>query len=133
VEKLTELGVAELHLLETTRTVVHPGESKVDKLNRYVIEASKQCGRNRLMRIVGPRPWAEVLRDPQFPPSRWIAHPGAASVLPSGDYAYAIGPEGGFTQAEVAAALDSGWQGIGLGPRILRIETAALALASHLG
>jgi 16S rRNA (uracil1498-N3)-methyltransferase len=132
VEKLTELGVAELHLLQTARTVVHPGEAKVEKLHRYVIEASKQCGRNRLLNIRPPRPWAEVLVDPALPTARWIAHPGGAGASPTGDFAYAIGPEGGFTEAEVTAAVDVGWQRISLGPRILRIETAALAIASRL-
>ena len=42
----------------------------------------------------------------------------------------AIGPEGGFTDAEVAAALAAGWQSVDLGPRILRVETAAVALAA---
>jgi 16S rRNA (uracil1498-N3)-methyltransferase len=41
-----------------------------------------------------------------------------------------VGPEGGFTDAEVRAAQDAGWQTVGLGPRILRIETAALVLAT---
>ena len=42
----------------------------------------------------------------------------------------AVGPEGGFTQAELELALADGWQSIGFGPRILRIETAALALTA---
>jgi len=42
----------------------------------------------------------------------------------------AIGPEGGFTAEEVAQATTAGWQTVDLGPRILRVETAALALAA---
>ena len=42
----------------------------------------------------------------------------------------AIGPEGGFTDEEVALAVKAGWQTVNLGPRILRIETAALALVA---
>jgi 16S rRNA (uracil1498-N3)-methyltransferase len=42
----------------------------------------------------------------------------------------AIGPEGGFTDAEVAQALAAGWQAVDLGPRILRVETAAIMLAA---
>jgi 16S rRNA (uracil1498-N3)-methyltransferase len=42
----------------------------------------------------------------------------------------AIGPEGGFSDAEVSLALDAGWQPVDLGGRILRVETAALALAT---
>src|SRR5262249_15980587 len=44
VEKLTEIGVARYIPLRTKRTVVYPGRGKVEKLHRYVIEASKQCG-----------------------------------------------------------------------------------------
>jgi 16S rRNA (uracil1498-N3)-methyltransferase len=43
----------------------------------------------------------------------------------------AVGPEGGFTEEEVALARTAGWQVIDLGPRILRVETAALALAAR--
>ena len=51
IEKLTELGVAAFTPLQTARSVVHPRETKLDKLQRYVIEASKQCGRNMLMGV----------------------------------------------------------------------------------
>ena len=44
----------------------------------------------------------------------------------------AIGPEGGFSDAEVAAALAAGWQTVSLGPRIFRVETAAVALAAAI-
>src|SRR3954454_7424789 len=51
VEKLTELGVTAFVPLSTRRSVVYPREGKLEKLERYVIEASKQCGRNVLMRV----------------------------------------------------------------------------------
>jgi 16S rRNA (uracil1498-N3)-methyltransferase len=133
VEKLTELGVSELILLETERTVVHPRETKLDRLERYVIEASKQCGRNVLMPVRAPRKWAEVVRDASLPAVRLIAHPGAGEVArPTGDVVAAVGPEGGFTDAEGALAREAGWRSVSLGERILRIETAALALAARL-
>ena len=52
-----------------------------------------------------------------------------ADEAPSAVY-LAIGPEGGFTDEEVALAVEQGWQTVSLGPRILRIETAALMLAT---
>jgi 16S rRNA (uracil1498-N3)-methyltransferase len=131
VEKLTELGVAELILITTSRTVVHAGEAKVDKLRRYVIEASKQCGRNVLMRVSEPRPWSQVVRDGSLPAARWVAHVGAEGQGVSGECVFAVGPEGGFTDAEVDEARAAGWRVIGLGPRVLRVETAALALAAR--
>src|SRR5688572_14473533 len=50
IEKLTELGVTTFTPLLTARSVIDPGEGKREKLERYVIEASKQCGRNALMK-----------------------------------------------------------------------------------
>lgn len=133
VEKLTELGVSELILLDTERTVVHPREAKLDRLERYVIEASKQCGRNVLMPVRPPQPWAEVVRDRSLPAARLIAYPGQGEVVgPAGEVVAAVGPEGGFTDAEVSLAREAGWRPVSLGERILRIETAAVALAARL-
>jgi 16S rRNA (uracil1498-N3)-methyltransferase len=138
VEKLTELGVSTLHLLLTRRAVVHPRESKVDRLERYVIEASKQCGRNVLMRIEPPCEWESFVSAPGLPGMRLVAHPGqglSSGSLhgPGTEVVAAVGPEGGFTDEEVALALRSGWQPINLGPRVLRVETAAVVLAALLG
>ena len=135
VEKLTELGVAALTPLLTERTVVQPREGKMDKLERYVIEASKQCGRNVLMRIEPPRKWADLLRDPALPRLRYVAHPEGEGGFAeeAGDGIIAIGPEGGWTDAEVALALAAGWRRLSLGPRILRIETAAMVAAARWG
>ena len=129
VEKLTELGAAELVLLSTARTVTHPGDAKRDKLERWVIEASKQGGRNVLMRVSGPVAWSAFVGG-EWPASRWLAHPGGEAFAPAGETIVAVGPEGGFTEAEVAEATGAGWRVAGLGPRLLRIETAALALAA---
>src|SRR6185369_1356862 len=57
VEKLTELGVTTLVPLVTERSVAQPAAAAVDRLRRYVIEAAKQCGRNRLMKIAEPKLW----------------------------------------------------------------------------
>ena len=135
VEKLTELGVAVLTPLVTERTVVQPREGKMEKLERYVIEASKQCGRNVLMRIEPPRKWADLVQDATLPRLRYVAHPDTPTggAMEGGDRIVAIGPEGGLTDAEVALALDAGWRTVSLGPRILRIETAAMAVAACFG
>ncbi|MGL4512141.1 MAG: RsmE family RNA methyltransferase [Lacipirellulaceae bacterium] len=139
VEKLTELGVTRLVPLATERSVAVAGEGALDKLRRAVIEASKQCRRNRWMRVEPPRPLGAFLDDPLgdgSAPLRLIAHPQVtplgplASCVPA---AVAIGPEGGFTDAEVDAAAAAGWRAVSLGPRVLRVETAAIALAAILG
>lgn len=131
VEKLTELGASRLVPLSTERSVADLKGKSLEKLRRGVIEASKQCGRNTLLQIDEPQPLAGFIASATG--TRWIAHPsgdplGAQSV--SDQVSLLIGPEGGFTDEEVAAAVEQGWQCVGLGPSILRIETAALALVT---
>ena len=175
IEKAVEIGVARLVPLQTERS--EAGATKGgDKLQRYIVEASKQCGRNRLLEIAPAAAWGEWLAaDPPpwqggarggpahaclensspgaEPPSespltqplpagersrscrRWVAHPGGVALgeaarQPLAPTLLAVGPEGGFTDAEIAAAVDAGWDVIGLGPQIMRIETAAIALAT---
>ncbi len=135
VEKLTELGATALVPLRTLRSVVHPREARLDKLERQVIEASKQCGRNVLMRVAPLADWDDYLGRGDLPALRLLAHPGGATLpgLAGQDVAFAVGPEGGFTDEEVGRARARGWHVIGLGPRLLRVETAALALAAWAG
>lgn len=133
IEKLTEIGVTRYLPLRTQRSVVHPGDVRLEKLQRYVVEASKQCGRNVLMQIDSVREWSEFCRDPGLPLLRLIGHPGAETVARPfrTDAIGAIGPEGGFTDEEIGDARLAGWQPVGLGPRVLRIETAAIVLATR--
>jgi 16S rRNA (uracil1498-N3)-methyltransferase len=133
LEKLTELGVTSFVPLRTQRSIVHPREAKLDKLQRYVIEASKQCGRNVLLHVGPLTDWAVYCRREDLPAVRVVAHPGReAATWPTGqDLALAVGPEGGFTEEEIEQASQGGWQVVGLGPRILRVETAALALVAR--
>jgi len=140
VEKLTELGVTRLIPLVTRRGVAQPSESACDRLRRNVIESCKQCGRNRLMEIGAPAEATEWFASPDESGGlRFIAHPSAAASPLSArthntrndtSTFVAIGPEGGFTAAEVDAATSHSWQPITLGERILRVETAAVATAS---
>jgi 16S rRNA (uracil1498-N3)-methyltransferase len=139
VEKLTELGVTVLVPLVAERGVAQPAFGALKKLERVVIEASKQCGRNRLMQIAKPQAWAEWVVESGNDDSvrRLVAHPGGrplatidlSTLQPT---RLAIGPEGGFSEAEIAGARGRQWQVVDLGPRILRVETAAVALAAAL-
>jgi 16S rRNA (uracil1498-N3)-methyltransferase len=135
IEKAVELGVTRLVPLRTARSVA-TSEKGGEKLDRYVIEASKQCGRNRLMEIAAPQSWTEwlaapadarrVIADPTGQPLAFAAQPSHQPTFA------AVGPEGGFTNEELAAAGAAGWDIASLGPRILRIETAAISLAALL-
>ena len=138
IEKLTEAGVGRLVPLRTARSVAQPGAEALERLGRGVVEASKQCGRNRLMRLSEPLSWTDFVAAPRANSCRLLAHPGPrenSSSLLSGandpeEVTLAIGPEGGFTDEEVDQAVSLGWRCVDLGPRILRVETAALVLAS---
>jgi len=134
IEKLTELGVTRFIPLITARSVVIPKESVVQKFSRAVIEASKQCGRNRLMAIDSPVAWLEFLGRPVGPELRFLFHTTAGdprlASSPKEGVILAIGPEGGFTEEEVSAATRAGWVVASLGKRVLRVETAAVAAAA---
>lgn len=132
VEKLVELGTTRLVPLTTRRGVAQPGAKALERLRRAVIEASKQCGRNLLMEVAEPSVWADFVAEH---PEGWVAHPGGVPLpaLETGteqQATLAVGPEGGFDEDEVAQARQAGWRCVDLGPRILRIETAALFLVS---
>jgi len=140
IEKLVELGVHRFVPLETTRGVAQAGDGALDRLRRAVIEASKQCGRNRLMEIHTPQNWNEFVAGVDGAAQLWIAHPGSSRSLaeflrtstaaPVAGFVTAVGPEGGLTDDEVAQAIAAGWTPVDLGPCILRVETAATLLAS---
>ena len=129
VEKATELGVATLQPVVTRRTVVE--RLNPERLAAIAIEAAEQCGRTRLPLLLDPLPLARLLAQPGTllfadetggVPLLTACKPGPTTIL--------IGPEGGFTPEERDAVLAAGATGIGLGPRILRAETAALAAAT---
>ena len=137
VEKAVELGVASMLLVPAARSVVHlegaRRERRLQRLREIVVSACCQCGRNRLPGVDAAESLQEgfaaalghgatgVLLDPHdgVPPLS-----SAAGALP---VALAIGPEGGFTEAERALAAEMGYRAMRLGPRILRTETAGLA------
>jgi 16S rRNA (uracil1498-N3)-methyltransferase len=138
IEKLTELGVARLVPLDTLRGVAEATPGALERLRRGVIEACKQCGRNTLLEIGEPRSIAALLRERTGGDRVVVADPGGgplhvdAFVADHGGVIGLIGPEGGFAAEELAACDAAGVARIGLGPHILRIETAAIALAARL-
>jgi 16S rRNA (uracil1498-N3)-methyltransferase len=136
VEKLTELGAERLVPLVTARGVAEATASAQARLARGVIEACKQCGRNTLMEIGAPSTLEALAR--RHPDAlRLIAHPGGRPLddcirTKAGEIVATIGPEGGFTPDEIETADRLGFERVSLGPHILRIETAAIAIAATL-
>jgi len=154
IEKLVELGVTTVIPLTTTRGVAQPVDKALVRLRHHVISASKQCGRNRLLEIGEVASLETFLQRTGV--NRFIAHPKSAQIgvsnaaaetlgeqeacninirdiqFESGDAVVAIGPEGGFSAEEIAGATRLQWKIVDMGPRVLRIETAALAFAARL-
>jgi 16S rRNA (uracil1498-N3)-methyltransferase len=120
VQKCTEAGVDRIVWLAAERSVVRwAGERAarhLDRLRRIASEAALQSRRVWLPLIEGPVPAADVL------PTAVVAEPRGRPVA-ADDTTVAIGPEGGWTEAEVELARDC----VTLGPNILRVETAAVA------
>ena len=141
VEKAVELGVTSVTPLITQRGVAQPGAKAMQRIVRWIVGASKQSRRNRLMQVKSPQSIEQFFAvGSSLPTKRLIAHPdGQASLseitgdLQAGDcrIQIAIGPEGGFTEDEVELAQRNDAIPVQLGPRILRIETAAIASAAH--
>jgi len=139
IERLTELGVDRVVPLQCQRSPWAVSAGALEKWQRVIIEACKQCHRNTLLQLDPPCSAADFLARPLQPQqAAWFAHPGGGLVPPiSADAGspqrptiqIAVGPEGGFTPSECAAAQHAGWQPVGLGERIYRIETAAVILA----
>jgi 16S rRNA (uracil1498-N3)-methyltransferase len=145
VQKASELGVARIIPTMTLRADIRsPGESQVasriERWRRLALEACKQCGRARLPQIEMPVAldallsrddearivFAERGGDRFATLAESAAHPKSLTV--------AVGPEGGWDDAEIAQARDSGWTIVTMGGRILRAETAAIvvtALVQH--
>ncbi len=137
IEKATELGVTRLVPLVTARSVVDPRDGKLDKLRQTVIAACKQSGRNHLLELSPVTSWNDFIKSDLSVHSGFLAHLGPDSHPISSSLfdghstvVMAIGPEGGFTEEEVAMAIGSGAKPVSLGPLVLRIETAALAMAA---
>lgn len=135
IEKATELGVRRFVPLVTHRSVVNPGEGKLDKMRRTIVEASKQCGRSRLMELAPPSSWLEFVERDFSAAECWVADPAGeafqmSAVFMAAPVVVAVGPEGGFTDGELELATKAGARLVSLGSRILRIETAALAAAA---
>jgi 16S rRNA (uracil1498-N3)-methyltransferase len=129
VQKATELGVAELHPVISARTNTH--RINTDRLTAITTEAAEQSERLAVPVLHPPRTIAALLAT--WPPERRlfaaVERRAAPRILPSeGPRALLIGPEGGFTPAELDALRAHSFVTlVSLGPRILRAETACIA------
>ena len=135
VEKLTELGVGKLIPLQTERSVASAAQAK-ERLKRWSIEACKQCQRSDLLEIAPPTSLSELIAQTDEQTQKFVAHPGGeplTTIRPQTSSLLAIGPEGGFSDDEVALLQTAQFAQVSLGSLILRVETAAIAAAVWLG
>ncbi len=128
VQKLTELGVDRIQLIEAERCVTRwssdKGDRVLDRLARVAREAAMQSRRCRLPEIASPVAARSLLTDAGV----GVAHMGGGAVTLDRP-TIVVGPEGGWSVDELAAA----GHVVTLGPHVLRAETAAFAAAALLG
>ena len=141
VRKLSELGIAGWIPFFSHRSVPKPDKNRLvgrtDRWKRIAAQAVKQCRRRDMLRIYEALSFKEVLQFSQAcdlkivfwenetaPLNRDL---GSKGQVPSKKIMLMLGPEGGFTEQEIEMVRQSGFAVAGLGPRILRAETATLA------
>ncbi|MGB6009474.1 16S rRNA (uracil(1498)-N(3))-methyltransferase [Castellaniella sp.] len=138
VEKAVELGVGTLIPVAAERSVLRLSGPRLEKRLAHwraiVQAASEQCGRNQLMRIREPAPLRDSLEH--LAGVSLFCHPDGDTDFPQAlrgvdDHLnLLVGPEGGWSPDELALAQRQGLQGVRFGPRVLRTETAGLAMAA---
>ena len=144
IQKAVECGVSEITTFESERCIVRAKdgaeEKKVERRRRIALEAAKQCGRGMIPEVNATVSFREAIKQASKADIPLFCYEGdgtesLASVLKKRAEGFkggegptvsiVIGSEGGFSQAEAAAAIAAGMCPIGLGKRILRTETAA--------
>ncbi len=141
VRMATELGVDEIALMQTERTVprwdLERARSRVERLTRIAGEAAAQCERDDIPIVHAPRPLSSWLEEmPQDARGvLFAARALEALALESSPEPVwcALGPEGGFTGEEIAIFERSGFSVSSLGSRVLRVETAVPAALAIIG
>lgn len=135
-EKAAELGVSRLALLSCEHAARDVPPKRLTRLRRKASEALLQCRRLHLMQVQPPSSLQQVLRA-WGPRPVWLAAPppgsGRPPPPPHGELLILVGPEGGFSADEQALARRHGAHELALGSGVLRVETAALAMAVLAG
>lgn len=135
VEKATELGVWGFVAARAERAVLDPGAGRVERWRRLAAESAEICGRARLPLFADapPERALHLVCEPGTaqPPEAAITAAARAGRA-DGPVVLHIGPEGGWTADELAAFAARGVVAVGLGPRLLRVETAAIVAAARV-
>ncbi len=139
IQKAVELGASRILPFESSRCIKRPPAEKAEKilarLSRIAEEAAKQCGRGRIPEVLPPASYAGMLAvagECDLPLFCYEGECGSANSLKAildgakdpSSIAVVVGAEGGFSPEEAEQAKAAGLLPVGLGPRILRCETA---------
>jgi len=133
IDMLGQVGTGVWHPVATKYGVVEPGANKIDRMERICRESAKQSLRAWPMRIGKPLSFKEAISTNQNT-RLVIADASGGDYRPggAGTVRALVGPEGGWTDGEMSAAREAGAQVVGLGPHVLRIETAAVVLCAMI-
>jgi 16S rRNA (uracil1498-N3)-methyltransferase len=142
VRQATEIGVQRIVPILSQRTVLKPSSQKLERWQRIAQEASEQSERQIVPNILPPHSWSDALQtwnsalEPCYLCEARGSYPHLLTRLlpdrPSDSLTLAIGPEGGWTDSEIAEAIRAGYQPVSLGTRILRAVTAPVVALSLL-
>jgi len=145
VQKATELGVSTILPVVTERTIARPRAEReahhLDRWHKIAKEASQQCGRSDVPAVRTVVSLDELLKNPpdvslKLVPWEREQEPALKAVLQNlekeNSVMILIGPEGGLSASEIEKTRKAGWISVSLGPRILRAETAGLAVLAIL-
>ena len=133
IQKLVELGIKRIVLLNTNRCVAKVNDSKkIDRLNKIIKEACEQSHRNIIPELLGPINIKDL--DLYKSKNNYLCYESEDSFNNVKGFdesiSYIIGPEGGFEDKEVIEIINKGYKSVSLGKRILRAETAAIYMTS---
>lgn len=137
IQKAVELGVSTFTPLVTKRTDVKlkDAEKKIERWRKIILEASKQCGRAKLMKIEAPLEFEKFVKTFLAETRILFSERGGESfsaLEPAERILAVTGAEGGWENAEIEFARTNGFQIVTFGGRILRAETAAIAVTAVL-
>lgn len=142
LQKLTEIGVDEIILVQTKRSVVNVSDKKEDKKierwERIIYEAAKQSKRGKIPKLRGILSFKEALEDMKendlniapYENERTKSIKKAIKGVDINNIGIFVGPEGGFEESEIQSIEEIKGQVVSLGPRILRTETASVVASS---
>ncbi len=142
IEKAVELGATSIQPLAAARSVVRLSEERAAKKIAHwqavAVSAAEQCGRNRVPSVAEPLPFSTWITQRDLHPRILLSPRGTQSLSdwarhhPPQAMTLMVGPEGGFSTDEEAAAIENGALCLSMGERVLRTETAGLAVLAAL-